>query len=68
MVTSGYSLCPAGIPIGKIINLHTKTGGYALNMEVALSVEFSKLQYVNVVVNKLADKQMGLEAQQKKNE
>ena len=68
VVTSGYSLFPAGIPIGKIINLHTKTGGYALNMEVALSVEFSKLQYVNVVVNKLADKQMGLEAQQKKNE
>jgi rod shape-determining protein MreC len=68
VVTSQYSLFPAGIPIGKISNLHTRQGGYTLNMEVALAVDFSKLQYVNVVVNKLAEEQTGLEGQEKKNE
>jgi rod shape-determining protein MreC len=68
VVTSDYSLFPAGIPIGKVSNLHTKAGGFALNMEVRLAVDFSKLQYVNVVVNKLAKEQAGLEAQQKKDE
>jgi rod shape-determining protein MreC len=68
VVTSEYSLFPEGIPIGKISNLHTKTGGFALNMEVKLAVDFGKLQYVNVVINKLAPEQAGLEAQQKKDE
>jgi rod shape-determining protein MreC len=68
VVTSDYSLFPAGIPIGKISNLHTKAGGFALNMEVKLAVDFSRLQYVDVVVNKLAQEQAGLEAQQKKDE
>ena len=68
VVTSGYSLFPVGIPIGKISNLHTKAGGYALNMEVTLAVDFSKLQYVNVVENKFGQEQEGVEAQQKKDE
>jgi rod shape-determining protein MreC len=68
VVTSQYSLFPAGIPIGTVSNLHTKSGGYSLNMEVALSVDFSKLQYVDVIVNKLAQEQAGLEAQEKKDE
>jgi rod shape-determining protein MreC len=68
VVTSGYSLFPAGIPIGKISNLHTKAGGVSLTMEVALAVDFSKLDYVNVVDNKFATEQQGLEAQQKKDE
>ena len=68
VVTSEYSLFPAGIPIGKVSNLHTKAGGFALNMEVKLAVNFSKLQYVDVVINKLAQEQAGLEAQQKKDE
>lgn len=68
VVTSGYSLFPIGIPIGKISNLHTKSGGYSLNMEVALAVDFSKLEYVDVVENKFALEQAGLEALQKKDE
>jgi len=68
VVTSGYSLFPEGIPIGKISNLHTKAGGLLLNMELTLAVDFSKLQYVNVVDNKFAKEQEGLEAQQKKDE
>lgn len=68
VVTSQYSLFPAGILIGKVSNLHTKNGGYSLNMEVALAVDFSRLQYVDVIINKFAEEQAGLEAQQKKDE
>jgi rod shape-determining protein MreC len=68
VVTSQYSLFPAGIPIGKVSSLRTKGGGFALNMEVKLAVDFGKLQYVNVIVNKFAQEQAGLEAQQKKDE
>lgn len=68
VVTSGYSLFPEGVPIGKISSLHTKGGGYSLNMEVTLSVDFSKLEYVNVVVNKFSNEQEALEARQKKDE
>ncbi|MEO6849863.1 MAG: rod shape-determining protein MreC, partial [Mucilaginibacter sp.] len=68
VVTSQYSLFPAGIPIGKVSNLHTRTGGYSLNMEVKLDVDFSRLQYVDVIINKLAQEQAGLEAQEKKDE
>ena len=68
VVTSGYSLFPEGVPIGKISSLHTKGGGYSLNMEVLLSVDFSKLEYVNVVDNKFAKEQEALEAQRKKDE
>jgi len=68
VVTSGYSLFPAGIPIGRVSSLHTKGGGYSLNLEVTLAVDFGKLQYVNVVDNKFALEQTGLEAQEKKNE
>ena len=65
VVTSGYSLFPEGIPIGKISSLRTKAGGFSLNMEVTLSVDFSKLQYVNIVDNKFSKEQTGMEAQEK---
>jgi rod shape-determining protein MreC len=68
VLSSQYSLFPEGIPIGTVTNLHTRTGGYALNMEVKLSVDFSKLQYVDVIVNKFSQEQTGLEAQEKKDE
>ncbi|MFD2873775.1 rod shape-determining protein MreC [Mucilaginibacter ximonensis] len=69
VVTSDLSLWPTGVPIGKISNLHSKSGkGSFLNMDVTLSVDFSKLQYVYVVNNKLATEQLGLEAQEKKDE
>ena len=68
VVTSGYSLFPAGVPIGRVSSLRTKGGGFSLNLEVKFTVDFSKLQYVNVVVNKMALEQTGLEAQEKKND
>jgi rod shape-determining protein MreC len=69
IVTSDLSLFPAGVHIGKISNLHSKNGkGSFLNMDVAIAVDFSKLQYVYVINNKLAKEQMRLEAQEKKDE
>jgi len=68
VITSGYSLFPTGVPFGKITNLHAKGGGLLLNVEVALSVDFSKLEYVYVVNNKFAKEQAGLEAVKAKNE
>lgn len=69
VVTSDVSLWPAGVRIGTISNLHsTKSEGLFLNMDVKLSVDFSKLQYVYVIYNKMALEQMGLEAQEKKDE
>jgi rod shape-determining protein MreC len=66
VVTSGYSLFPTGIPFGKVTNLHAKEGGLLLNVEVSLAVDFVKLQYIYVVVNKFAPEQTGLEAVQSK--
>ena len=69
VVTSDRSLFPAGIPIGRISNLHPKTArGAFLNMEVALAVDFGKLDYVYVITNKFGAEQAGLEARQKKDE
>ena len=69
VVTSDLSLWPTGVPIGKISNLHSKTAkGSFLNMDVTIAVDFSKLKYVYVINNKLATEQLGLEAQEKKDE
>ncbi|RVU00162.1 rod shape-determining protein MreC [Mucilaginibacter limnophilus] len=65
VVTDQHSLFPIGIPLGKVSNLKPKTGGFFLNMEVRLAVDFSKLEYVYVISNKLATEQTGLEALQK---
>jgi rod shape-determining protein MreC len=66
VVTSGQSLYPTGIPIGKISDLHAKEGGLFLNMYLELAVDYSKLEYVYVVINKLAKEQAEVEAMPKK--
>lgn len=68
VVTSGQSLYPTGIPIGTVSDLHAKEGGLFLNMYIDLAVDYSKLEYVYVVVNKLAKEQAEVEAKQKKDE
>lgn len=68
VVTSGQSLYPTGIPIGKISDLHAKEGGLFLNMYLQLAVDYSKLEYVDVVVNRLAKEQMEVEANRKQDE
>jgi rod shape-determining protein MreC len=69
VVTSEHSLYPAGIVIGRLINLKAKNAkGSFLSMDVALAVDFSRLEYVYVVNNKFAAEQTGLEAQVKTDE
>lgn len=68
VVTSGYSLFPAGIPYGKVSQLNVKGSSNLLNIEVALAVDFSRLEYVYVINNKLELEQTQLEAKQKKDE
>jgi rod shape-determining protein MreC len=68
VITSGIStFFPMGIPIGKVSKLNAK-GGFFLNMEVNLAVDYSKLEYVYVVTNSLAKEQNDVEAQRKKDE
>ena len=65
VVTSGYSLFPAGTMLGHISKLDAKDSNNGTGIEVNLSVNFSSLQYVYVVTNKLAPEQQSLEAQEK---
>ena len=69
VVTSDRSLYPTGIAIGKLINLRARNAkGSFLSMDVALTVDFTKLEYVYVVVNEFSTEQTGLEAAVKKDE
>lgn len=65
VVTSGYSLFPAGTMLGYVNRLDAKNSSNGTDIEVRLSVNFSSLQYVYVVTNKLAQEQQSLEAQEK---
>jgi rod shape-determining protein MreC len=65
VVTSGYSLFPSGIEIGRVTRTGLKGGDSFLNIEVWLSTDFSKLQYVYVVNNLLSTEQKELEAPNK---
>lgn len=68
VITSGYSLFPEGIMVGKVSNLHPKNGGISLSMEITFSVDYNKLEYVEVVNNKYQNEQDNLESLQKKND
>jgi rod shape-determining protein MreC len=68
VITSGYSLFPEGIMVGKVSDLHPKAGGISLSMAVTFAVDYDKLEYVNVVINKFQQEQDNLEATQKKND
>ncbi len=65
VVTSGYSLFPAGTMLGHINKLDAKDSSNGTGIEVNLSVNFSNLQYVYVVTNKMAQEQGALEAREK---
>lgn len=68
VVTSGFSLFPAGTPIGRIIRKDVKGGNNFLDIEVKLSTDFSVQQYVYVVKNLRAAEQQQLEQQIKADE
>ena len=62
VVTSGYSLFPSGIEIGRVTRTGLKGGDSFLNIEIWLSTDFSNLQYVYVINNLLSLEQESLEA------
>jgi rod shape-determining protein MreC len=69
VVTSNLSsYFPAGIPIGRISNLQAKEGGLFLNMDVKLAVDYSRLDYVYVINNRMALEQVQVEAGRKKDD
>lgn len=68
VVTSGYSLFPAGLPIGKVIKTGVIGGNNFLNIEVKLSTDFATLEYVYVVNNLFSAEQAQLEESNKKDE
>jgi rod shape-determining protein MreC len=65
VVTSGYSLFPSGIEIGRITRTGIKGGDSFSDIELWLSTDFSKLQYVYVINNLMAEEQKELEAPNK---
>lgn len=62
IVTSVFSMFPAGIPVGRISNTGVSQGENFKTIEVILFNDFSDLQYVYVIKNKLAQEQEALEA------
>lgn len=61
VVTTGYSLFPSHVPVGKVIS-SGMSGDSFLDIEVELDTDFSTLQYVYVVKDKMADEKDGLES------
>lgn len=65
VTTSGFSLFPRGIMIGKVSKTIPKSGSYFLEIEILLSTDFSNLQYVYVVTDKFEGERKQLEANNK---
>ncbi len=68
IITSGFGKFPAGIPVGRISRTNVATNDNFLSAEINLFNDFSTLQYVYVVKNKLAKEQETLENLVKPNE
>ena len=62
VVTSGFSSFPPGIPVGRVSNTGIATGDNFLTIEIELFNDFSTLQYVYVIKDKLAEEQKSLES------
>lgn len=61
--TSGYSLFPPGVEIGKVAETGVSTGESFLDIRVALSTNFHNLQYVYVVKDTRAAEKEALEGE-----
>src|SRR5690606_7957870 len=61
VLTSGYSLFPPGIEIGKVIDFGTSGGNSFLDIKVSLSTPFHNLLQVYVVEDVLAEEKAALE-------
>ncbi len=65
VITSGYSLFPAGIPIGTVSETGMKGGDNFLNIKVKLATNFATLSYVHVVNNAFGKEQETIELSNK---
>lgn len=66
--TSGYSLFPQGIKVGHVIEPEVTSGESFKDIRILLTTEFTKLQHVYLVVDKLSEEKTTLEALNKDNE
>ncbi|MBB2149445.1 rod shape-determining protein MreC [Pedobacter gandavensis] len=62
VVTSGFSRFPPGILVGRVSNTGISTGDNFMTIEIDLFNDFSTLQYVYVIKDKLAEEQKALES------
>jgi len=62
VITSGFGNFPPGIPVGAISNKAVSTGDNFMTIEIRLFNNFSTLQYVYVIKDKLAQEQKELES------
>ena len=65
--TSGYSLFPEGILLGRVVKTDTEGSDSFLDIIIKLEIDFSSLQYVYVVTDTMADEQDELEELSKEN-
>lgn len=65
IVTSGYSLFPAGVPIGTVSKTGLKGGDSFLNIEVKLATSFATLSYVYIVKDSFGAEQKKIESSNK---
>jgi len=63
IVTSGAGGFPKGIEVGKISKTQISTGDSFMTLEINLFNDFSTLQYVYIIKNRLAEEQKTLETQ-----
>ncbi|RZL06800.1 MAG: rod shape-determining protein MreC, partial [Pedobacter sp.] len=61
VITSGAGFFPKGILVGKVANASVATGDNYMSLLVSLFNDFSTLQYVYVITDKLASEQTILE-------
>lgn len=67
VVTSGFSLFPEGIVLGKVSAPDLESGDSFLNIGVELEIDFSRLRYVYVVLDNMAEEKLELEAKSSDN-
>jgi rod shape-determining protein MreC len=61
VITSGSGGFPKGIEVGRLSKTQIATGDSFMTLEVVLFNDFSNLQYVYVIKDKMAEEQKALE-------
>lgn len=68
VITSGFSLFPPGIVIGKVLETGIKSGSSFLDISVLLNNDFSTLQYVYIIVDQFSEEKESLEIKNLEND